>query len=127
MPENDGGKDSRLNSLQERINSALRESGEEHIRSRFSFYAQDVSEPDPANELMRAASAGGFEGVEAALDKFESLIEKKGEGAMRNALMSFLAHNPDIRKLGLRIPSIEERSAWKLASSDKMPPPEENS
>jgi hypothetical protein len=75
--------------------------------------------PDLENQLMSAASSGGLDGVEAALDEFDRLAAKEDRGRLRHALLIFLTHYSEMAKLGLRIPSLEKRSPWKLAPSKK--------
>ncbi len=71
-----------------------------------------------ATQLMNAASVGGLEGTEAALDKFDQLAAAGEDmGELRYELMRFLTQYPGARKLGLHIPDIEERSAWKVIPS----------
>jgi hypothetical protein len=102
--------------LQNRINTALRDSAADRAQSRFSPFIDD-QESDFARNLMRAASAGGLEGVWAALDEFDRLAATEDLESMRYALLVFLTHHPDVAKLGLRIPSLEERSLWKTLPS----------
>lgn len=68
---------------------------------------------------MSAASSEGLDGVEAALDEFDRLAAKEDGGRLRHALMIFLTHDSRVDKIGLRIPTLEERSPWKLAPSNK--------
>jgi hypothetical protein len=108
----------RLQKIQQRIDSVLRESPKDRRESRFSQYIAE-SKPDLENKLMSAASFGGLEGVEAALDEFDRLASKEDRGRLRHALLIFLTHDSRVAKLGLRIPPLEERSPWKLAPSKK--------
>jgi hypothetical protein len=111
----------RLQKIQHRIDSALRESPQDRLQSRFSPYIAD-SKPDLDNQLASAAAASPSEeldGVEAVLDEFERLATKEDRGRLRYALLVFLAHDSRVAKLGLRVPSLEERSPWKIAPSKK--------
>lgn len=108
----------RLQKIQQRIDSVLRESPKDRLESRFSPFIAEV-EPDLENQLMSAASPGGIDGVEAALDEFDRLAANEDSGRLRHALLIFLTHNSDVATLGLRIPSLEERSPWKVAPSNK--------
>ena len=108
----------RVQKIQQRIDSALRESPKDRRESRFSPYIAE-SKLDLENQLMSAASSVGLDGVEAALDEFDRLAAKEDGGRLRHALMIFLTHDSRVAKLGLRIPPLEERSPWKLAPSNK--------
>lgn len=108
----------RIQKLQERINAALRESPEDRLESTFSDYIPDNS-PILAQELAQAAEPGGPEGIEAALDEFDRLREKEDVLRMKHALMLFLMHHPTVGELGLRIPSLQERSPWKVLPSNR--------
>lgn len=107
----------RVQKIQQRIDSFLRESPKDRRESRFSPYIAE-RKPDLENQLMSAASSGGLDGVEAALDEFDRLAAKEDVGRLRQALLIFLTHDSRVSKLGLRIPSLEERSPWKLAPSN---------
>ncbi len=108
----------RIQKIQQRIDSALRESLEDRRQSRFSPYIAE-RKPDLENQLMSGASRDGLEGVEAVLDEFDRLAAKEDPGRLRHALMIFLTHDSRVAKLGLHIPPLEERSPWKLAPSEK--------
>ncbi len=111
----------RVHKIQQRIDSALRESPQDRLQSRFSPYIAD-SKPDLDNQLASAAASSSSEGVdamEAVLDEFERLATKEDRGRLRHALLVFLTHDSRVAKLGLRVPSLEERSPWKLAPSKK--------
>jgi len=108
----------RLQKIQQRIDSVLLESPKDRLESRFSPYIAEM-EPDLENQLMSAASSGGMDGIEAALDKFDRLATNEDRGRLRHALLIFLTHNSEVARLGLRIPSLEDRSPWKLAPSNK--------
>ena len=108
----------RVQKIQQRIDSALRESPNDRQESRFSPYIAE-SKPDFENQLVSAASSEGLDGVEAALDEFDRLAAKEDGGRLRHALMIFLTHDSRVDKIGLRIPTLEERSPWKLAPSNK--------
>ncbi len=109
----------RIQKVQQRIDSVLRESPKDRRESRFSPYIAE-SKPDLENKLMSAASSsGGLEGIEAALDEFDRLASKEDRGRLRHALLIFLTHDSRVAKLGLRIPPLEERSPWKLDPSNK--------
>ena len=121
-----GSEDSlagRVRQLQERINALLRESPADRAATRFSPYRFDQREAEKSaeigDEVMRAASAGGIEGLEAAVGKFEELAAQDDEGRIRYELMRFLATHPDAARLGLRLPGTEERSAWKVIPSEQ--------
>lgn len=104
----------RARALRERISAALRETPAERARIRFSPYLLDEG-PDIAGRLMRAASPGGLDGFEAALDEYDELAGREDLGRLRHALMVFLTHHPEAARLGLRVPPLEERSAWKVS------------
>jgi hypothetical protein len=117
MPESDGAETGRLQRLQTRIGSALRESQGDRARSRFSDYRYEPG-PDPATHLMRAAASGGIEGIEAALDEFDRLAADDDRRRWQHALLIFLTHHPDVPKLGLHVPGLQEQSPWKVRPSD---------
>ncbi len=112
----------RVQKIQQRIDSALRESPQDRLQSRFSPYIAD-SKPDLENQLASAAasssSSEGLDGVEAVLDEFERLATKEDNGRLRHALLIYLTHDSRVAKLGLRVPPLEKRSPWKLAPSKK--------
>ena len=108
----------RLQKIQQRINSVLRESPQDRLESRFSPFIGGTK-PDFENQLMSAASSGGLDGIEAALNEFDRLAVTEDRGRLRHALLVILTHDPQVAKLGLHIPSLEERSPWKLAPSKK--------
>jgi hypothetical protein len=111
----------RMQNIQQRIDSALRESPQDRLQSRFSPYIAD-SKPDLENQLASAAAASpseGLDGVEAVLDEFERLATREDPGRLRHALLIYLTHDSQVAKLGLRVPTLEERSPWKLAPNRK--------
>jgi hypothetical protein len=61
---------------------------------------------------MRSAQSGGLAGIRAALREFDRLAKAEHPLRIRRALMIFLVHHPDVGRLGLRIPSLEERAPW---------------
>lgn len=119
MSDSDPETRERRRALQARINAALRESPEDRAATRFTPYRFVEREGvGLSTQLMNAASVGGLEGMEAALDKFDQLAGAGEDmGELRYELMRFLTQNPNARKLDLRIPDIEERSAWKVIPS----------
>lgn len=108
----------RVQKLQERIDTALHENLEATEKSDFSDYL-----PRGVARLTRrftqAAAAGGVEGIEAALDEFERLGEGEDRVRLQHALMLFLAHHSEVAELGLRIPSLAERSPSQILPSDR--------
>jgi hypothetical protein len=106
----------RIQVLQARIDAALSESPEARSKSRFSPYLV-VENSDLESEILEASKIGGLDGMEAVMDKFEELAASEDGGRVRYELMRFLAHDPTAAKFGLRIPSLEQRSAWKIAPS----------
>ena len=102
----------RLRRAQTRINEALREPiGETGGRS-FSDYMPGGSIAFQ-DELLRAAGVGGLDGIEAILDAFDRLRGSTDRARLRHALTVVLTHHPALAELGLRLPSLEERSPWK--------------
>lgn len=106
----------RARALQSRIREMLRETPEEAGGRRFTPFMVTAG-PDYESRLAQAAAQGGIEGIEAALDEFDRLAPQADRGRLRYALMIFLTHHPDVARLGLSIPPLEERSPWKLRSS----------
>ena len=107
---------SRLRRIQDRINDILRDSPQEHVQSRFSPYLE-WGRPNLQEQLEQAAAARkeGIDGIEAALEAFDRLYPTEDHSRLRYALMVFLTHNPEVQELGLHIPSLQERSPWKLS------------
>ena len=108
----------RIRRLQARINDALRESPDARAATRFTPYRFDDVEPDIAKQLLEAVSRGGLDGMETMMDKLEEIALYEDKGRLRYELMLLLTHYPEAARLGLRIPSIEERSAWKVIPSN---------
>ena len=108
----------RLQALQQRIDRALRDPVEKAGASRFSEYAP-LGAAEVETELMQAASRGGLEGLEAMLDRAEALAHHEDAARLRYALSIVLTHLPIVAKLGLRLPSLEERAVWKVAPSKR--------
>ena len=106
----------RVGRLQARINDALKEIPEDQAASDFSPFLP-AQGPDPTASLARAAGAGGILGVEAALDEFERLLNTTDKGELQHSLLVFLGSRPEMAQLGLRVPSLEERSPWKVLPS----------
>ncbi|HEX7317612.1 MAG TPA: hypothetical protein VF297_27165 [Pyrinomonadaceae bacterium] len=113
----------RVRALQRRVDALLREMPADRSASRFSPYMFDEGEAEKsaglAAEVMAAGSAGGMDGLEASVTKFEELTAREDKGRVRYELMRFLSHHPDAARLGLRLPGTEERSAWKVTPSDR--------
>ena len=103
----------RASELQARINEALRERREEGGARSFSEYMPGAS-VGLQDELLRAAAPGGVAGIEALLDAFDRLRASADVAALRHALSIVLTHHPAAAELGLRLPSLEERSPWKV-------------
>ena len=99
-----------MSDLQKRVDDALRETPEDEEASLFSEYRDSSS--DLTEKLMRAAREGG---ASAALDEFEKLRPAENIRRLQRALMEFIVHDPSAAEAGLRIPSLEERAAWKVA------------
>ena len=116
MNDPDEGRAIRIQNLQARIDSALRESPEERASTNFSPYLPDRG-VEIEDALVRAAAPGGIEGIEAALDEFDRLAPSVGRVQAQYALQLFLAHQPDVHRLGLRLPPLQERNPWKIRPS----------
>jgi hypothetical protein len=102
----------RVRAIQARIDEALREPiGETGARS-FSDYLPGGSLA-VQDELLRATGAGGLTDIEAMLDAFDRLRASADRARLQHALSVVLAHHPALAELGLRVPSLEERSPWK--------------
>ena len=104
--------------LQDRINSALKETPEDRRSSKFSDYRPDHT-PELVQELVQAAEAGGVDGIDAALNRFQELARNEDVLRIKHALMLFLMHYPAVSEQGLKIPSLEERSPWKTLPSKR--------
>jgi hypothetical protein len=106
----------RVRSIQTRIDAALREPADEAARSSFSSYTPGGS-TDLQSALWTKPETGGVEDVEEILDRYDQL---KGTGdpvRLRHALSVVLTNHPTVGALGLRLPSLEERSPWKVTPS----------
>jgi hypothetical protein len=103
----------RVRLLQGRIDRALRQPVEDAEISRFSEYMPGASVA-LQDQLQGSAGAGGVTDVEAILDRFEQLRASADAGTLRHALSVVLTHHPAVAHLGLRLPSLEERSPWKV-------------
>jgi hypothetical protein len=101
----------RVKTLQARIDEALREPVEQADVRSFSEYMPGASVA-LQDELLRAGGADPVTNVEAILDAFDRL-RVSGDPALRHALSVVLTHHPATAELGLRLPSLEERSPWK--------------
>jgi hypothetical protein len=96
----------RIQQLQARLNEALQEPIKKRAKTEFSPYAAHLG-PDMVKQLHRAAAPGGIEGMEAAMDTYEQLLqgENVDPDRVRYALHLFLTHHDDVGKLGLNVPS----------------------
>lgn len=107
--------------LQEQINDALRQSQEDWKNSDFSPFVSSDEDTDYELELyitLDEAGGDGLEAVKAALDQFNNFVNQGVDKVhLQHVLMRFLTHHPEVAKLNLYIPSLEERSPWKVASS----------
>jgi hypothetical protein len=107
--------------LQERIDAALREDPADFAQTTFSDYLPDRARDTLVQRMTEAASVGGVRGVAAALDAFDRLSEHEDRRRLQSALMIFLTHHPTAAALGLRVPSIAERSPWSVLPSKREP------
>jgi hypothetical protein len=96
--------------LQQRIDAGLRSDPGDRSGSRFSEYTDSAS--DLLDRLTTVAASDGVEGVRAALAEFDRLRASEDLPRLQHALMQFLVHHPAAVSLGLRVPSVEERSPW---------------
>jgi hypothetical protein len=109
----DQANEDRIRSLQSRIDRALQQPLEEAGASGFSEYMPGASIAYE-DDLRGAAGTGGVPDVEAILDRFERLRASADIAALRHALSVVLTHHPAVAQLGLRLPSLLERSSWKV-------------
>jgi hypothetical protein len=69
------------------------------------------------DELLKAAGdvgiAGGIVSLEAILDAFDRMRGAANAARLRHALSVVLTHHPALTELGLRLPTLDERSPWK--------------
>jgi len=98
--------------LQDRIDAALREPYEESAISLFSGYMPGAS-TDLQSTLWTTPATGRIEDVEELLDRFDAMKGTADPNRLRHALTVVLTHHPTVGALGLRLPSLEERSPWK--------------
>ncbi len=116
----------RVGQLQARIDAALRESPEERAQTSFSPYMPSMEAAfDIEDTLVRAAARAGpgrLEGLEAALGAFDQLLESHVAERVRAqyGLRRFLAHYKGLGELGLRLPSLQDRSPWKVRPSVRV-------
>jgi hypothetical protein len=106
----------RLRSIQARIDAALSEPVDEAARSRFSSYMPGGS-TDLQSALWTKPVTGEVEDVEAILDRYDQLKGTDDPVRLRHALSAVLTNHPTVGTLGLRLPSLEERSPWKVTPS----------
>ncbi len=106
VDDENSGDMARVRRLQARLNEALREPIEERAKADYSPYAAHLG-PDLVRKLHRAASPGGIEGLEAAMDAYDRLAQRGNidPGRLRYALHLFLTHRDELDKLGLEMPS----------------------
>jgi hypothetical protein len=109
----------RVQKLQERIEAALRENAEAIEKSDFSAYMPDRRNSFLVRRFTQAAHEAGIEGIEAALEEFDRLVEQEDPLRVQHALMIFLTHHPAVGNLGLRIPSLTERSPSQILPSKR--------
>ena len=114
----DGASRTRIAALQARISKALREAPDDAAASTFSEYMPGATVA-LQDELLRAGEAEGIAGIEAILDAFDRLRSTTDSGALRHALSVILTHHATFVRLGLRLPSLEERSPWKTRPGDR--------
>ncbi|HYO49903.1 MAG TPA: hypothetical protein VEW94_08625 [Chloroflexia bacterium] len=96
----------RAQQLQARLDEALQEPIGKGAKADYSPYAAHLG-PDMVKQLHRAAAPGGIEGMEAALDTYDQLLEGEtvDRDRVRYALHLFLTHHDEVGKLGLNVPS----------------------
>jgi hypothetical protein len=108
----------RVRAIQERIDAALREPVEEAGRSAFSSYMPGGS-TDLQGALWTKPATGRVEDVEEILDRFDGLKSSEDLGRLRHALSVVLTHHPTIATIGVRLPSLDTRSPWKVTPSER--------
>jgi hypothetical protein len=109
----EGASRARVEALQARIDAALHESREESAASAFSNYLPGAS-TDLQSQLWTAPATGRIEDIEDILDRFDRLRASEDPVRLRYALSVVLTHHPAATATGLRLPSLEERSPWKV-------------
>lgn len=87
---------SRRDRLQARINAAI-------AGLRYSPYLNTYG-ADLQQRFEHAASKGGLEGVERALDEFDAVSASEDTARARYALYVTLLHHPGLEQLGLNVP-----------------------
>ena len=106
----------RVRSIQARIDAALREPVDEAARSSFSNYVPGAS-TELQSALWTKPATGGIDDVEEILDRYDQLKGTDDPVRLRHALNVVLTNHPTVDALGLRLPSLEERSPWKVTPS----------
>jgi hypothetical protein len=109
----------RVRSIQLRIDAALREPVDEASRSSFSSYMPGAS-TDLQSTLWTKSATGGIGDVEEILDRYEQLKGTDDPVRLRYALYAVLTNHPTVDALGLKLPSLEERSPWKVTPSNRQ-------
>lgn len=110
----------RVKAVQTRIDEALREALSEAGSGTFSSYMPGASMA--LQDAMLASARGGpLAAVEAILDAFDRLRTTADAGALRHALSVVLTHHAETAALGLRLPSLDERSPWNTWPSRRDP------
>jgi hypothetical protein len=106
----------RARAIQGRIDEALREPADEAGRSSFSSYVPGGS-TDLQSTLWTKPATGAIDDLEEILDRYDQLKGTGDPGRLRHALTVVLTHHPTVDALGLKLPSLEQRSPWKIAPS----------
>ena len=106
----------RARTIQARIDEALREPVDEAGRSSFSSYVPGGS-TDLQSTLWTKPATGTVNDLEEILDRYDELKIAGDPGRLRHALTVVLTHHPAVDALGLKLPSLEQRSPWKIAPS----------
>jgi hypothetical protein len=106
----------RVRSIQARIDTALNEPPDEAARSSFSSYVPGAS-AELQSALWTKPATGNVEDVEEILDRYDQLKGTDDPVRLRHALSAVLTNHPTVGTLGLRLPSLEERSPWKVTPS----------
>ena len=112
MPD-DPALSARITSVQDRIYAALHEPVERGAKSRFSSYMPGATVALQDQLLEGTRHAAVIEDIERILDTFARLRLSQDVAALQHALTIVLTHHPALASHGLRMPSLEERSAWK--------------
>jgi len=116
----EGEETSQIELLQKRIDYSLRQSREDWRNSNFVPFGPHSQATVYMHKFYYVArepwkDKKNIEAVKVVLDEFDDFLKNGIDKVqLQDSLMSFLVHHPAVAELNLYIPSLEERSPWKV-------------